>query len=163
MISEFDGDSLEANARVLREAFQQIVRGMKGVDAHCTNDLPQEMNIQEMRVLEILGDRGSCIMRELADGLLVPVSTATGIVDKLVQKDLVHRERVDEDRRIVRAALSDSGRELYSVVQGRHLTFCRKMLAALNPAEQESLLLLMRKVAREASRRPEAEPVGESS
>jgi DNA-binding MarR family transcriptional regulator len=142
----------ETKASGLREAVLRISRGLKGVDEDCTQHFPKEMNLQELRVLEVLGDRGSCIMRELADGLMVAVSTATGIVDKMVQKDLVHRERVDEDRRIVRAELSPRGREVFEWWQKRHLEFCRRMLAALNEDEQDILMVLMRKIAREASR-----------
>jgi DNA-binding MarR family transcriptional regulator len=146
------GGLLETKARGLRETVQQIARGMKGIDADCAHQFPMELNIQELKVLEVLGERGSCIMRELADGLMVAMSTATGIVDKMVQKDLIRRERVDEDRRIVRAELSARGLELFEAVKGRHLLFCRRMLEALNEDEQDILMVLMRKIAREAGR-----------
>jgi DNA-binding MarR family transcriptional regulator len=146
---------LEEKASGLREVVLQIARGLKGVDEDCAQHFPKEMNLQELRVLEVLGERGSCIMRELADGLVVAVSTVTGIVDKMVQKDLVHRERVDEDRRIVRAELSPRGREVFAWLQEQHLLFCRRMLAALNEDEQDILMVLMRKIAREASRASE--------
>ena len=78
------------------------------------------------------------------------VSTATGVVDKLVQKGLANRERVDEDRRVVRVALSDKGRVVFHAIVEMHMTFSREMLAALNPDEREILLVLMRKIARNA-------------
>ena len=59
-----------------------------------------ELSIPEVHILEFLGDGTSCMMRKLAEYLLVAVNTVTTIVDKLEQKKLVRRERDDSDRRI---------------------------------------------------------------
>ena len=141
-------DVFEAKVRELREQVHRITHRIKAVDAACLGQIPSEVTLPEMRVIEVLGDHPGCIMRELADHLLAAVSTATGLVDKLVQKGLVRRERVDEDRRIVRAELSDAGREVYEAVMAMHMSFCRGMLATLNADEQEIYLVLMKKIAR---------------
>ena len=143
-----DRDNLEAKALELREEINRIVERVKRVDASCIGMGDVELSPQEMRYIEVLGGQPSIMMRELADRVLAPVSTATGIVDKLVNKGLVKRERVDEDRRIVRVALDGKGQGVYDFILEMHLTFSREMLAALNPDEREILLVLMRKIAR---------------
>ncbi len=149
----------EAKANELRVEIDRIAERIKRVDAACLGSVDLEVSPQEVRYVEVIGGfRPSCMMRELADRANVAVSTATGVVDKLVQKGIVHRERVDEDRRVVRVGLSDRGRHLYEAVMEMHLTFSREMLAALNPDEREILLVLMRKIARGPGR-SEAGPV----
>lgn len=143
-----DRDSLEAKAHELRLEIDRIVERVKRVDASCMGTSEIELTPQEMRYIEVLGANPSIMMRELSDHLLTPVSTATGVVDKLVTKGLVRRERVDEDRRIVRVALEEKGQGIYEFILEMHLTFSREMLAALNPDEREILLVLMRKIAR---------------
>ncbi len=141
-------DVFEAKVRELREHVHRISRRIKAVDAACVGQVASDVTLPEMRVIEVLGDHPGCIMRELADHLLAAVSTTTGLVDKLVQKGLVKRERADDDRRIVRVELSESGRQIYDAVMAMHLGFCRGMLSALNDDEQEIYLVLMKKIAR---------------
>jgi DNA-binding MarR family transcriptional regulator len=148
-----DADVLEVKARELRVEIDRIAERIKRVDAACLGSIDLEMSPQEIRYVEVLGGfEPSCMMRELADRAHVAVSTATGVVDKLVQKGLAHRERGDEDRRVVRVALSDKGRAVFDAIAEMHMTFSREMLAALNPDEREILLVLMRKIARHAGR-----------
>ena len=141
-------EAFEAKVRQLREHFHRITRKVKAVDVECLGQVRGDLSMPEMRVIEVLGDFPGCMMRELADQMLAAVSTATGLVDKLVQKGLVRRERVDEDRRVVRAELSETGREVYESVMTMHFRFCRDMLATLNEDEQEIYLVLMKKIAR---------------
>ncbi|NQS77074.1 MAG: MarR family transcriptional regulator [Peptococcaceae bacterium] len=48
-------------------------------------------------------------MGSLAQGLSVPMSTATGIVNRLVKKGLLARGRSEEDRRVVTVSLTETG------------------------------------------------------
>ena len=141
------GEFLETKARELRVELDRFVDRVKRADA-CTFGGDVELTPQEIRYVEVLGRSPSIMMRELADRVNSPLSTATGLVDKLVQKGLVRRERMDEDRRIVRVALDDRGRQVYGFVEEMHMKFSREMLSALNPDEREILLVLMRKIAR---------------
>src|SRR5258708_22362545 len=51
--------------------------------------------------------KGPITMGELSKELLVPLSTATRIVDGLIENSLAHRIADLEDRRVVRVTLSD--------------------------------------------------------
>src|SRR4051794_25276484 len=144
-----DPASLEAKAQELRLEIDRIADRIKRVDASWVCNVEIELSPQEVRYIEVIGGFSpSCMMRELADRALVAVSTATGVVDKLVLKNLVRGDRVDEDPRVVRVALTDEGSRGYDAVVEMRMTCCREMLAGLNPDEREILLLLMRKVAR---------------
>ena len=55
---------------------------------------------------------GPARMSDLASSLGVTLATATGIVDRLVDRDIVKRENSREDRRVVVCRLSAKGHEL---------------------------------------------------
>jgi DNA-binding MarR family transcriptional regulator len=101
----------------------------------------------EITLIETLGRYGSMIMSELADHARLSLSTATGLIDALVSKGLVKRERSEEDRRIVRVQLTATGRENYEQALEVRLGMVRGMLGALNKEEQELLVSLFRKIA----------------
>jgi DNA-binding MarR family transcriptional regulator len=100
----------------------------------------------EVKMVEILGSRGPMIMSEIADRATLSLSTATGVIDSLVEKRLVKRERSDEDRRIVRVELSDEGRKIYEQALEVRLKMVRGMLGALDKEEQEQFVNLFRKI-----------------
>ncbi len=108
----------------------------------------EEISIQELKVLGLLGFRGRSIMSALAEALGVPLSTATHTVDKLVAKKLVERTRSEKDRRVVEVELSEEGRRRDKFFQEHRLAMIRNMLAALSPGEREIFLELMAKMAR---------------
>lgn len=56
-------------------------------------------------------------MNELSEAMGITGSTMTRIVDPLVHKKLVQRKPDEEDRRIVRVSLTESGRELRSTLE----------------------------------------------
>jgi DNA-binding MarR family transcriptional regulator len=85
-------------------------------------------------------------MSELALKIRLTVSSATLIVDRLVEKGLITRERSVEDRRVVRVALTGEGAGLYRVVEETILGLGRAMLSVLDEREQDQLLSLYRKI-----------------
>ena len=111
------------------------------------------MSVQELHVIELLGDLGPLMMRELSEHLLVAVNTITNIVDHLERKQFAERLRSTEDRRVIHVKLTESGRKMYESFTGIHTQFCTKMLGTLNEDEQDILMVLMRKIARSASKR----------
>jgi DNA-binding MarR family transcriptional regulator len=138
----------DAKAKQLRELIRDVVRQFRCLDAAVASQPHGEITIPEVHIIEFLGDRHSCMMRELAEYLLVAVNTVTTIVDKLEQKKLVRRERDETDRRIVMVQLTDKGREAYKGILEVRLSACRAMLTPLNEDEQDIFMVLMRKIAR---------------
>jgi DNA-binding MarR family transcriptional regulator len=70
------------------------------------------LSLVHLHVLMQLAEDGPIPMRALADTLDVSQASATGIVDRMEQRALVERRRDDEDRRVIRVALTDAGRQL---------------------------------------------------
>ncbi|MDP2727976.1 MAG: MarR family transcriptional regulator [Dehalococcoidia bacterium] len=79
--------------------------------------LPQEwlaldLTMSQLKVLFILFSDGPCRVGVFASILGVGLPTVTGILDRLVQQELVKREEDPTDRRVVISRLTEKGREI---------------------------------------------------
>lgn len=74
--------------------------------------LSANLTMQQLKILLILYSGGSSSMGQLAAPLGVKLSTVTGIIDRLVEHDLVKRTEHPHDRRLVIIQLTDTGYEL---------------------------------------------------
>jgi len=101
---------------------------------------------KELSILEFLGDNHDIIMRDIADFLNASVSTVTGIVDKLVNKEIVLRHYSQEDRRIINISLSTQGDEMYKLYKDEKRKMGSAILSALDEPEQDELIELFEKV-----------------
>ena len=85
-------------------------------------------------------------MGELSGVLSVPLSTATRIVDWLVDRGYVLRLPDAEDRRVVRVALTGNGRELHKAIERYIRQRVQQILSCLTDGERSTLITLMGKV-----------------
>jgi DNA-binding MarR family transcriptional regulator len=74
------------------------------------------MTVAQLRILLLLHTDGPSRMSSIAAKLGIAVSTATGIIDNLVKKDLVGRGADPEDRRVVICFLSPPGRQIINSI-----------------------------------------------
>jgi len=74
--------------------------------------LSSDLTVAQLRVLLILLTDGPSRMSHIASVLDVALSTATGVVENLVRKELVVREADSSDRRLVICKLAPAGQEL---------------------------------------------------
>ena len=68
------------------------------------------ITVSQCYLLDALSTHGGLSMQELAGHLYLKISTVTRLVDALVRKNLVRRQKDAEDRRIVRVELTETGR-----------------------------------------------------
>lgn len=95
-------------------------------------------------------------MTRLAESLGVRLSTATGIVDRLVARRLVHRVRNHGDRRIVRLSLTAQGKRIASTHAKQLRAAMARMLGLLSPEEREALVAIIDKIAGATAAAPTA-------
>jgi DNA-binding MarR family transcriptional regulator len=140
--------SLDRRAADLQEVVQDILKQFQCVNTTAANAPHAELNMQELHLVEFLGNEGPRMMRELAERLSVAVNSVTSIVDNLEAKGLVRRHRSEEDRRVIRVELTPSGHETHQFLVKEQLRLFRSMLGALTDDEQEIFMVLFRKIAR---------------
>ena len=106
-----------------------------------------EVSERELALLQTLVEEGPMITKELGGRFAVPVSTMTGLVDRMEKKGLVRRVRGRRDRRAIELeatpagslALKEHARGIEAVARG--------ILEALPERDQEALITILRRVA----------------
>lgn len=101
----------------------------------------------ELLALEAISREEGLMMSDLGKRLDISLSTATGIIDRLIEKKLVKRERNGGDRRVVRVLLTDKGRKTNQTYQKQKKELFGRMLGALDPEEQGELIKILEKIA----------------
>ncbi len=144
--------SLEDRARKLVDHLQTVMEVAEAVDKKGAA-AREDLSWQEVRVLRAISREECCPMSSLADKICLSLSSATGLIDRLVGKKLVKRDRSSEDRRVVQVELTDQGMTLNEKALEGPVDFARGLLKGLNAEEQEALVSLLGK----ASQRIEAE------
>jgi len=90
------------------------------------------------------------IMSELSEGLAVPLSTATRLVDWLVESGYAERLPDPDDRRVVRVALTETGRAFYGIIDEFVRQRIERILRPFSSEERDVLISLLRKLMRTA-------------
>jgi DNA-binding MarR family transcriptional regulator len=108
--------------------------------------LKLSLSVFELLALMMSEKYQAVTMSSLAQGMSVPMSTATGIVDRLVKKGLLERGRSEEDRRVVTVSLSESGKEVIEDLKGHLYSNLDRVRAILTAEEFETALVLLRKL-----------------
>lgn len=99
------------------------------------------------RVGTTLGNASSLTMGELSSALSVPLSTATRVVDTLVERGYVERFSDTEDRRVVHVKFTARGNQLYKFIDSRIAEHVRELASSLSKDEMATLVKLLGKVA----------------
>lgn len=132
------------NVKQFTDALEAMLMKMQEVDNSCI-EVSKDLSKREFGLVVLLGKHKSLIMKEVADFTGVPMSTATGIVDKLVNKGYLMRFYSEEDRRIIRIGLSKYGEELYHMLESMMSMFGQHILDGFSNEEREQFIFLMQK------------------
>src|SRR5262245_50521768 len=108
--------------------------------------LDRQLPRSEVLALLLLQRHGERTMSELAEVLGAPLSTASGIGERLARRGLVHRQRRPEDRRVVVVRLTRKGETAAGKLRGQVDGLLRRVAGALTKEEQGQLLTLLAKV-----------------
>ncbi len=90
-----------------------------------------DLTMPQLKVVLLLFLNGPMRMSDLASGLSVSLATVTGVVDRLVERDIVLRESDPKDRRVVLCRLSEKGQELTDVLWQSARNRTRELLTAM--------------------------------
>ena len=115
----------------------------------------------QLNVIKMLDEIGELSLSELSKRIAAQNSTVTGIVDRMVQADLVTREQSPEDRRVWRIKLSERGKQLARKIDVAPWDLLRRGIESLDKKDKETLLVLLRKVAAHVTSELEEEGNGD--
>lgn len=97
--------------------------------------LASDLTIAQLRVLLLMHTEGPVRMSFLASALGIALSTATGLVDRLVKKGLVMRDEDPKDRRVVLCKLSPRGQALADGLWAMGRFKIERLLEGLTPEQ----------------------------
>lgn len=106
------------------------------------------LTLPQFGVLEALYHLGPLPLGELAGKLLVTGGNITYVMDRLEELGLVVRARCGDDRRVIRACLTEEGRALVHEVFPGHAAYIQELVEVLEPEEQETLRTLLKKLGK---------------
>ncbi|MGI8906515.1 MAG: MarR family winged helix-turn-helix transcriptional regulator [Candidatus Sumerlaeaceae bacterium] len=104
------------------------------------NPVFNEMTGAQKRILYFLELKGPCNMTHIAKLVGCTVPAATGVVDKLVRAGVVRREQDENDRRIIRIAMTAAGRKTLAQLKRIHEQRLQEVLERLPPERREELI-----------------------
>lgn len=109
-------------------------------------DIDQTLSKSELFTLLQVERNGEIIMSQIADYINISMSTATGIVERLVKQGFIERNRNDSDRRIVTIKLTAEGKALAEKIKSKIFGVAKLLLDSLTEEEQELIFRIFTKV-----------------
>lgn len=100
----------------------------------------------EIFTMIFLDKNKEATMTELVEYINSPMSTATGIIDRLVRNGYIDRGRSETDRRIVVLKLTDAGSQLVMNFKNLLSSYLRMVVDELTEEEQKFLINIVFKI-----------------
>lgn len=102
-------------------------------------ELDLKFSKSEIFTMLYLDKRKELTMTELVEYIDSPMSTATGIADRLVRSGCIKRERSETDRRVVILTLTEKGSELVKGLKAMLQGYINKAVEDLTEEEKQFL------------------------
>jgi DNA-binding MarR family transcriptional regulator len=132
----------------LQTAITQIMRALKVAEPALQKSHGKlKLAPSDVQALLFVAGNPGAMSGTLAQSLGVVPTTATSIVDRLVRRGLVRRERPETNRRAVALTLTPAGRDAAARLAEEERAASRAMLDALAPEEHEAIVSAMERVA----------------
>lgn len=109
-------------------------------------------------ILRLIAKTPDCSQKHVAEGLGVVPSRIVVLIDELVTKGLVARERDLSDRRNYALALTDTGVDMLKRIGKVAAEHERALFAALSEEERTTLIGLCRRIAESEGLKPGVHP-----
>lgn len=105
-----------------------------------------ECSKNEILTLVLLYQKIEVNMTEIADYIMAPLNTATGVVSRLEKKELVIRTRDAADKRIVKISVTEKGKAYFEAEKKLLVGYFEKFLEMLTKQEEEAIYSSMVKL-----------------
>ncbi len=144
MSTQYQGTQTEKDAL---DVYIKLSRAAESVETRVNSHLKNYgLTWSQFGVLEALFHLGPLHQQDLAVKILKSSGNLTLVIDNLVKRGLVERERDTCDRRFITVCLSEAGRQLISDIFPDHVMQVVETVGVLTPSEQQQLAQLCRKL-----------------
>jgi len=123
-------------------------RIMRAIDLHSKKiEHSAGLTVPQILILQKIEEAGSLGVSEIARRVSLSQATVTSVIDRLVRKDLVTRERDHTDRRVVNISLTKRGAEQLEGAPGLLQEEFINRFDTLEPWEQKMLTAAVERIA----------------
>lgn len=131
---------LSMSSQIEEDILRSLRRITRAIDLH-SKQLTATYGLTgpQLVCLRVIGRQEGVTPSEVARSIALSQATVTGIVDRLVARQLVERRRTPHDRRSVNIFLTQAGRELIAVAPSPLQERFSTRLGQLSVADQASL------------------------
>lgn len=144
MGTHYQGSETEERAL---EAYIKLSRAAEAVTQRVNGHLRDyDLTISQFGVLEALYHLGPQQPGQLGDKILKSSGNMTMVVNNLIKRQLVTRQRREDDRRCIEVHLTATGSSLVERILEPHVAGVVRAFSMLTPEEQCQLSALCRKV-----------------
>ncbi|HEX6129672.1 MAG TPA: MarR family transcriptional regulator [Candidatus Limnocylindria bacterium] len=134
------------------EAYDRLHRLLAPM--HASDVLELDLTIAQLKTLYVAAMAGPIRMSELAVRLGTAVSTTSGVVDRLVQLDMLERLDDSSDRRQVLVQATPEARQRLDRINELGRGRLRELLASLRDADELATVERAIKILTDAAARP---------
>ena len=106
-----------------------------------------DLTYNQYKMLLTIYDKGNCTLNVLARELRIAMSSASGMVDRLVNQGFVYRTVDEDNRRQVMIYTTEKGEELIRELRHGIVENYRTLLERLPPRDQERLVAAFESLA----------------
>jgi DNA-binding MarR family transcriptional regulator len=123
---------------------RELVRVYQAFSAYSEAHIRQfDLTPAQFDVIATLGNTNGMSMGEIGHKTLITKGTLTGVIDRLIQKQLVYREIPPDNRRRVIVQLTPQGQQVFEQVFPAHVAHLQERFETLEPSELELLKVLL--------------------
>ncbi|WP_372865195.1 MarR family winged helix-turn-helix transcriptional regulator [Spongiibacter sp.] len=132
----------------IEEVLIALRRVTRAVDLHSKHLMKTSgLTAPQMLILQTLRDHGDAIISDVAKQVSLSQATVTSIIDRLEKRQLVVRERSNQDKRKVFACLTEQGAEIIRNAPTPLQEYFKRQFRDLQDWEQMQIISSLQRVA----------------
>jgi MarR family transcriptional regulator, 2-MHQ and catechol-resistance regulon repressor len=123
---------------------RELVRAYQAFSAYSETHVRRfDLTPAQFDVIATLGNTNGLSMGEIGEKTLITKGTLTGVIDRLIQKQLVLRDVPEDNRRNVIVQLTPQGRQIFAQSFPSHIAHLKERFDRLQPVEIDALTTLL--------------------
>lgn len=127
-------------------------RALLTLSTRASLDMPASVSLTQLRALAAVEDIESCTLSALAEALLISISSASRLVDRVAAAGLLDRRQSETSRREITLRVTPRGKRLLRRHEASRRAVFADALREISPDEAAALLTGLRAVAEHMAR-----------
>lgn len=137
--------TLTKNQQFILKTYTKMMRATNSVTVRMHRHLADHrLTVSQFGVLEALYHLGPLCQRDIGQKMLKTSGNITLVVDNLEKRNLVKREKDENDRRYMMVNLTRKGRELIGRILPLHARIAEQIFASITTEEMSTMGKIMK-------------------